>query len=96
MAGVNNLMQTEQEEVAEPNLNEVLTELDREESKSPVQEVEEESFVKVELNEGLKQLNEALKRDEIKEIRSCYTNLTKTFPTAVINTKYFAFFQVFF
>lgn len=60
-------------------------ELERESTSSPVQEVEEESFVKVDLKEGLEQLNEALKRGELPLIRSCYTNLIKTFPTAVSN-----------
>lgn len=54
-----------------------------ESSNSPVQEVEEESFVKVDLKTGLEDLNEAMKRGELKDIRSAYTNLTKTFPTAV-------------
>lgn len=58
-------------------------ELEREESKSPVQEIEEEPFIKVELKTGLEELNKALKIGELKEIRSAYTNLTKTFPTAV-------------
>lgn len=59
------------------------TEIEREDSKSPVNEIEEEPFVKIELQQGLRELNEAMKRGELKEIRSCYTNLTKTFPTAV-------------
>lgn len=58
-------------------------ELEREESKSPVQEIEEEPFVKIELKNGLDELDKALKIGEIKEIRSAYTNLTRTFPTAV-------------
>lgn len=64
-----------------PSTNE--PEMDRQDSKSPFQEVEEEPFVKIELGQGLKELNEAMSRGELKEIRSCYTNLTKTFPTAV-------------
>lgn len=59
-------------------------EFEGEETKSPIQEIEEEPFVKIELKEGLEQLNEALKRDDNKNIRSSYNNLTKTFPTAVI------------
>lgn len=72
---------------AEPNFTEEHEELSREDSKSPVQEVEEEQFTRVELADGLEQLNEALKREDIKEIRSCYTNLTKSFPTAVIKKR---------
>ena len=64
-------------------VNDGSLELEREESKSPVQEIEEESFIKVELKTGLEELNKALKIGELKEIRSAYTNLTKTFPTAV-------------
>jgi hypothetical protein len=59
------------------------SELEREESKSPVQEFEEDSFIKVELKNGLEELNKTLKNGESKEIRCAYTNLTKTFPTAV-------------
>ena len=65
------------EDTATPVLEE------REGTKSPIQEIEEEPFVKVEIKEGLEQLNEALKGEDLKEIRSCYSNLTKTFPTAV-------------
>ena len=64
-------------------VNDGSLELEREESKSPVQEIEEESFIKIELKTGLEELNKALKIGELKEIRSAYTNLTKTFPTAV-------------
>ena len=64
-------------------VNDGSLELEREESNSPVQEIEEESFIKVELKTGLEELNKALKIGELKEIRSAYTNLTKTFPTAV-------------
>lgn len=69
----------------QPNaiVNDESPELEREESKSPVQEIEEETFIKVELKTGLETLNRALKVGELKEIRSAYTNLTKTFPTAV-------------
>lgn len=68
-------------------------EIGRDDSKSPFQEIEEESFVKIELGQGLKELNEAMARAELKEIRSSYTNLTKTFPTAV---KRFSFWDLFF
>lgn len=61
------------------------TKLGREESKSPVQEIEEEPFVKVELKSGLEELSKSLKNGELNEIRSAYTHLTKTFPTAVKN-----------
>lgn len=69
----------------QPNtiVNDESPELEREESKSSVQEIEEEPFIKVELKTGLEKLNHAMKVGEIKEIRSAYTNLTKTFPTAV-------------
>lgn len=73
----------DQAAASSPIVNETSPELDREESsKSPVQELEEEPFVKVELQSGLEELNEALKRGELKEIRAAYTNLSRTFPTA--------------
>lgn len=59
-------------------------ELEREESKSPIQE-EEEQIIEVEIKAGLEELDAALKTGQIKEIRSCYAKLTKTFPTAVKN-----------
>ena len=80
------IMDEESQHPAAPSpTEENVVEIEREDSKSPIQEVEEEPFVKIELVQGLKELNEAMKRGELKEIRSCYTNLTKTFPTAVIH-----------
>ena len=61
-------------------------EVEREDSKSPIQEIEDEAFVKVELKNGLEELDEALKSGQLKDIRCCYNNLTRTFPTAVIKT----------
>lgn len=72
-----------EEEAQQPVSDTNEPEIDRQDSKSPIQEVEEEPFVKIELSQGLKELNEAMSRGELKEIRSCYTNLTKTFSTAV-------------
>ena len=54
-----------------------------ESTKSPIQEVEEEPFVKVEIRSGLEQLKEAMKTNELKDIRTCFINLTKSYPTAV-------------
>ena len=77
-------MEEEAQHPAPSSLNEENeTGIEREDSKTPIQEVEEEPFVKVELAQGLKELKEAMTRGELKEIRSSYTNLTKTFPTAV-------------
>lgn len=76
----------EQEAADQQSINEIASaeDFEREEStKSPVQEVEEEPFVKVELKKGLEELNEVMKQGDAKDIRSAYTNLTKTFPTAV-------------
>ena len=66
---------------------ETAAENELDDSKSSIQEVEEDPFVKIDLGQGLKELNEAMTRGESKEIRSCYTNLTKTFPTAVIHSR---------
>lgn len=72
-----------QHQVPTAHIQENETEMERDNSKSPIQEIEEESFAKVELYEGLRELNEAMKHGDSKEINSCFTNLTKTFPTAV-------------
>lgn len=74
----------DQEEAVQSIAEATVEDFEVEESaNSPIQEVEEEPFVKVELKNGLEYLNEAMKRGELKEIRSAYTNLTKTYPTAV-------------
>ena len=76
-------MEDQEEQQPPVIVNDESPELEREESKSPVQEIEGEPFTKVELKNGLEALNKALKIGELKEIRSAYTNLSKTFPTSV-------------
>ena len=84
---IDNVNNNDNNTINDNNIDTVTTtfnELEREESKSPIQE-EEEQIIEVEIKAGLEELDVALKTGQTKEIRSCYAKLTKAFPTAVTN-----------
>lgn len=75
----------EQSDVASAAVEEIENEYSNEDSvKYPIQEMEEEPFVKVEIRVGLEQLKVAMKTNEVKDIRASFNNLTKSYPTAVL------------